>query len=107
MDSVPSGVVQISAHAMERFRERFGPQSTEDEVRSLLTRAEPAPSWIRKQLNLDASDTGVPREAFVADQTVLVVAVYPWKRIVATVTNLNWYARTKSKVKARVRRRTV
>lgn len=40
--------VKVSTHALQRFRERFNPKATVEDVARAVAGAQPAPSWVKR-----------------------------------------------------------
>lgn len=91
--------VSVSPHALSRYRERFR-GAAEEELVALYRRSEPAPSRIRKQVDLG---TNLNRVVVLADTTVMIVAEYLTEVVIVTAVPLDWYARDRAAVKVRVR----
>ena len=70
MTDLSSVTIHVTCHALERFRYRFVPNGTEEQLRSLAQQAIPAPAWLRKTQIQEAGKKGI---FFVVGEMVLVV----------------------------------
>jgi len=87
-------VVKVSDHALQRYRERFGPRSMTEEVVAMFRRSSPAPAWIRKQVSQTEM---VDKTAVVEGTTVMIVAVRDVPEVgvsfttIVSVLPLDWF----------------